>query len=154
MAIVFKFLRHGIFPTFGKGNNSLPFIYVENLIDATLLVEEKGKVGEKYFVAEDPMTLREFAKAATDAFGTKLSGFYIPRWFALSNAFAKEMLEAALFIRCTPMHMDMRLSGAKIASSDWICSNEKIKSLGHKPAFTRDESMRRTVKWYKDNNLL
>ena len=154
MAVVFKFLKFSFFPFFGKGNNSVPFTYVENLIDAVLLVAEKAPYGEKYFVVEDPATMREFFGGLASGIGGKLSGFYVPMWLIYLGFFVKEVLERLFFFRFFPMRMDIRLNTAKVARNDWICSNEKIKKLGWKAAVGREESLRRTARWYKDNGLV
>ena len=154
MAVVFQFLKYSIFPFFGKGNNSVPFIYVENLIDATMLVAEKAPYGEKYFVVDDPLTMREFFEGLAAGMDGRLSGFYVPMWLIYSGFFVKEVLERLFFFRFFPLCMDLRLNSARVASNDWICSNEKIKKLGWKPAVGSEESLRRTARWYKDNGLV
>ncbi|MCX5785603.1 MAG: NAD-dependent epimerase/dehydratase family protein [Elusimicrobia bacterium] len=154
MAMVFKFLKYSIFPFFGKGNNSVPFTYVENLVDATMFVAEKAPYGEKYFVVEDPLTMREFFGGLASGIDGRLSGFYVPMWLIYSGLFVKEALERLFFFRFFPMRMDIRLNTAQVPCSDWICSNEKIKKLGWKPAVGREESLRRTARWYKDNGLV
>jgi nucleoside-diphosphate-sugar epimerase len=154
MGILYRFLDLGVFPSFGKGDNSLPFTYVENLVKATLLVEEKGRDGEKYFVVEDPVSLRDFVNGSAAALGRKLAGFYLPTGFVYGGLLVKEALERLFFMRFFPMRMDLRPESVTIASGDWICSNEKIKKLGYTPAVAFEESLARTVKWYKDNGIV
>jgi len=154
MTPLYQFLNMSFCPTIGKGNNSLPFVYVENLIKATLLVEEKGKAGEKYFAVEDPVTMRDFANGSAAALGRKLTGFYLPKSFMFGGLLVKEIIEHLLFMRLFPLRMDVRLESVEIASGNWICSNAKLKSLGYTPAVGFGESLVKTVKWYKDNGLV
>jgi len=153
MTVVFKFLKYSFFPFFGKGNNLVSLVYVKNLVDATLLVAEKAPYGEKYFVMDEPMTLRKFFEGLASAMGVRLSGFYVPIWMIYGGVLVKESLERLFFFRFFPMRMDIRMNTAKMFCADWVCSNEKIKKLGWKPAVGLEESLRRTVQWYKDNGL-
>ena len=153
MAIVFHFLKLSFFPFFGKGDNSVPFTYVENLVDATLLVAEKAPAGEVYFVVEDPMSMREFFGGLAAATGRGLSGFYVPMWMIYAGFAVKEALERMFFCRFFPLRMDIRMNSAKVASSDWGCSNAKIKKLGWTPRFGREESLARTGRWYQEHGL-
>lgn len=153
MAVVFKFLRFSFFPFFGKGYNSVPFIYVENLIDATLLVAEKAPAGEKYFAVDDPMPMRSFFAALASFTGRRLSGFYFPMWLIYPGFYLKEAVESLFRFRFFPLRMDVRLNTAEVASGDWICSNEKLKKLGWRPRFAGEEGLKKTARWYVDNNL-
>lgn len=154
MGLLYRFFDYSFCPTIGPGNNTLPFSYVENLVKGTLLVEEKGEFGGKYFVTEDPVSMRTFANGSAAAMGRKLSGFYLPVSFMYGSLFLKEVLEHLLFLRLFPMRMDVRLESVKIASGNWICSNAKLKKLGYAPAVSFEESLVRTVKWYKDNGIV
>jgi sterol-4alpha-carboxylate 3-dehydrogenase (decarboxylating) len=153
MALVFKFLRFSFFPFFGKGNNTVPFTYVENLVDATLLVAEKAPFGETYFVTEDPVSMRAFFGGLASAAGRKLSAFYVPLWLIYPGFFLKEALERLLFIRFFPLRMDLRLDSVRVASNDWVCSSAKIKALGWRPRFTLQEGLDKTGRWYMENGL-
>jgi nucleoside-diphosphate-sugar epimerase len=153
MAMVFNFLRFSFFPFFGPGNNTVPFIYVENLIDATLLVAEKAPFGEVYFVTDDPMSMREFFGGLAAGAGLRLSGFYVPLLPLYAGFLLKEALERLFFFRFFPLRMDVRLASVKVASNDWICSSEKLKKLGWTPRFGRKESLEKTGRWYREQGL-
>lgn len=154
MGLLYRFFDYNFCPTIGTGHNTLPFTYVENLVKATLLIEEKAPDGEKYFVTEDPVSMRDFANGSAAAMGKKLNGFYLPTGFMYGSLLFKEALERLLFLRLFPMRMDVRLESVRIASGNWICSNAKLKKLGYTPAVGFEESLVRTVKWYKDNGVI
>lgn len=153
MAMIFHFLRFSVFPFFGPGNNTVPFTYVENLVDATLLVAEKAPFGEIYFVTEEPASMREFFGGVAAGAGLRLSGFYVPVPLIYSGLFLKEAVERLLFFRFLPLRMDMRLEMVKVASNDWVCSNAKIKKLGWAPRVGFAESLDRTGRWYREQGL-
>jgi UDP-glucose 4-epimerase len=153
MAVVFKFLRYSVFPFFGPGNNTVPFTYVENLVDATLLVAEKAPFGEVYFVTEDPASMRRFFGGIAGGAGLRLSGFYVPVPLLYAGFLLKEAVERLFFFRFLPLRMDVRMDMVKVASGDWVCSNAKIKSLGWSPRVSFGESLARTGRWYRENGL-
>jgi len=154
MAILFKFIKRGVMPTFGKGENRSPLCYVENLIKATLLVSEKGKPGEIYCMAEGSMTLSEFGGAIARAEGVELSGLYVPKSAVLAGAALKDFTEKILCFRFFPLHMDLGLTTVRCASADWSCRSDKLAALGFKPEVRLEEGIRRTVLWYRENGLL
>ncbi len=155
MLILFRFIKRGIFPSFGRGLNSIPLCYIEHLLKVTFLAEQKGRFGEIYFVVDDPVSLREWAGAIARALGVRLRSFYLPLGFVYTLAISKEALERLLFLKLYPLCMDLGLSTVKTASSNWVCRNEKIKEeLGFVPEFGLDESVRNTVRWYQEQKLL
>lgn len=153
MALVFRFLRFSFFPFFGPGNNTVPFTYVENLVDASLLVAYKAPFGEVYFVTEDPVSMRGFFGGLAEAAGRRLSAFYVPLWLIYPGFLLKEALEFLFRCRFFPLRMDLRLDSVRVASGDWVCSSEKIKKLGWRPRFSLKEALERTGRWYREQGL-
>lgn len=153
MALIFKFIRFSVFPFFGPGNNTVPFVYVENLVDATLLVADKAPAGGVYFATEDPVSMRAFFGGLARASGRGLSGFYLPLWFVYPCFLLKEGVERLFFMRFFPLRMDLRLDSVRVASHDWICSNARLKALGWKPRYTVEEALAKTGAWYREQGL-
>ncbi|MDD2805043.1 MAG: NAD-dependent epimerase/dehydratase family protein [Elusimicrobiales bacterium] len=153
MALIFKFLRFSFFPFFGPGNNTVPFTYVENLIDATLLVADKAPFGEVYFVTEEPVSMRAFFGGIAAAAGRRLSGFYVPLWLLYPGFLLKEAVEGLFRFRFFPLRMDLRLDSVRVASGDWVCSSGKVRKLGWRPRFTLAEAFEKTGRWYKEQGL-
>ncbi|MBI5745116.1 MAG: NAD-dependent epimerase/dehydratase family protein [Elusimicrobia bacterium] len=153
MGLLFKFFRFSFFPFFGPGNNSVPFTYVENLVDATRLVAEKAPFGEVYFVTEDPVSMRAFFSGLAAAAGMRVGAFYVPVWMLYPGFLLKEAVERLFFMRFFPLRMDVRLDSIRVASHDWICSNAKIKALGWAPRVPLQEALARTGRWYVENGL-
>ncbi|MFW9907152.1 MAG: NAD-dependent epimerase/dehydratase family protein [Candidatus Thorarchaeota archaeon] len=61
--MMYEMMMSGRFGIFGKGDNYIPRIHVEDCANAYLLAIEKNPVGEKYIIADDtPCTTREFSE--------------------------------------------------------------------------------------------
>lgn len=155
MLTLFRFVKHGILPSFGKGLNKLPFCYVENLIAGTLLAENKGKTGEVYYLYDEHLQLREFATIIADQLDVKLSGFYIPICLAKFGIGCKEILEKILSFHLCPFCMSVDNTTLKITANDWTFTNDKAKrELGYKHSISTREGIDRTIHWYKENGYL
>ncbi|MFA6030850.1 MAG: NAD(P)-dependent oxidoreductase [Elusimicrobiota bacterium] len=152
--VLFRLIRHGVMPTFGPGHNRTPLVYIDDLVDALLLLEEKGVLGEPYYAVDDPVTMREMGGAIAEALGVRLSGFYVPRALVDAGAGAKDLLERVVGLRFCPMRMDLRPENIACGSSDWVCRNAKLRALGWSPRVDLKEGMRRTVAWYREQGLL
>lgn len=153
MALIFKFFRFSFFPFFGRGNNTVPFTYVENLMDAVSLVAEKAPFGEVYFVTEEPVSMRAFFSGLAAAAGRRVSAFYVPVWMLYPWFVLKEAVEMLFHMRFFPLCMDLRLDSIRVASNDWICSSDKIRALGWKPRIPLAEAIKKTGRWYVENGL-
>lgn len=155
MLLLFKFIKKGIFPTLGRGDNSISFCYVGNLIKGTLLVEEKGNLGEIYFLVDNSCTLNKFAQAIAETMDVRLSRLSLPKNVAYAAAYLKQMIEKVFHFRVYPFCMDLGIATVISATTNWIYSNKKAKEeLGYVPEIDLEKGINLTVKWYRDNGLL
>lgn len=152
---VFRLVKKGIVPFVGKGYNSTPVCYISNLVKATLLIEEKSELGEVYFVVDDPCALNEFVQTIADAMQAHMLRLYLPRRAVFAAAYLKEAIEKILHLRFYPFGMDFGISAVRRASSNWVCSNEKIKKkIGYIPDFNLRQAIFNSFQWYKEEDLL
>ena len=116
-------------PVYGKGENVRDWLYVEDHADALLTVLEKGVLGETYNIGghneRRNIDLVDLVCGLMDEMAPK------------NHSHA----ELITFVADRPGH-DLRyaIDAAKIG-----------RELGWKPSVTVEEGMRRTVRWYLDN---
>ena len=117
-------------PIYGDGSNVRDWLYVEDHADALILVVEKGELGRSYNVGgENERTNLELVKtlcAILDDLRPKASGSYV---------------DQITFVTDRPGH-DARYA---------IDPSRIREELGWRPSVTVEEGLRKTVKWYLDN---
>jgi nucleoside-diphosphate-sugar epimerase len=155
MVLLFKLIKQGMFLTFGKGNNWIPVCYVDDLIEGSLLISERGREGEIYFIFEKCYTFREYAQAIANSVGGYLSKAYIPKHTAYMAISIKEACEKIIHLKICPFGIDLSRAGIISISSSWLGSIEKaMLQTGFTPKINLREGIARTTEWYKNRGLL
>ena len=126
---IFKSLRKEKIPVYGDGSNIRDWLYVEDHIEALMLVLEKGKIGEKYCIGgECEKTNLSVVKEIC-----KIMNKLLPY---------KNPYEDFIDFVIDRKGHDKRYS----------INNTKIKEdLGFEPKYTFHEGIELTVKWYLEN---
>ncbi|MFC1460950.1 NAD-dependent epimerase/dehydratase family protein [Verrucomicrobiota bacterium] len=150
--MLFKRVRTGTFPFFGRGNALYHPLYIDNFIDAFELAAEKREArGQVYIIADEHFyTIKEIVQKIATIMGVDLKTPHFPFWplYAIST-----IVEFAF----KPLPMDPPLFRRR---ADWFRQNrafkiDKAKSeLGYKPAVDLDTGLRRTHEWYKNKGYL
>jgi nucleoside-diphosphate-sugar epimerase len=148
---LFKLINTGFFPLIKGGRAKIEFCYAKNLVHAILLADKHGRNLEAYNISDgETYTVKqvfgEIAKAenkklfpiSAPFFCVKLCGFILEKTFSL-------------FGKRAPFN-----SG----TAEWMSKNNSLdiskakKELGYKRIIPLEESIKDTVKWYKEKNLL
>jgi dihydroflavonol-4-reductase len=149
---IIRMIKKGIFPQVGFSPNLYPSVYISDAIDAICLALKKGRVGEKYIIADDdPHDLRVIRKIVLKYLG-KERKFYpiIPKYISIYFLYTMEFI-FSLFGTVPPI----KARNLKSISAGRRLSIEKAKrELGFKPKINLEEGIRRTIEWYKKENLL
>lgn len=123
---------------------------VEDVARGHVLAEDKGKVGEKYILGNENLTMKKFIETVVDVTGVKLKLRKIPVNVAIGMGYAME------FWSDTRTHQQPLLSGKALryAKQYLYFDNSKAKrELGLQ--FTPvEESIRRAVTWFKENGYI
>lgn len=150
MLSFFNFISKGFIPLFGRGENIVPWCYVENLIRATILAEEKGRLGERYFIFDAHYTISDFAQHVARKMNVRLNKIVIPLGVLYAAAYLKHGIEKILRLDICPLCLDLNIAMISAARGDLICSDTKAREeLGYLPFFDLDEGLTRTIDWYK-----
>jgi nucleoside-diphosphate-sugar epimerase len=146
-----KMLKKKLFIIPGNGKNIMPWVYVDDIVNATILAFEKNKNScEKFIVVSDPEpTFNEFIESIRSNLGANVFILHIPKHFFRFSAFLFEKF-GDLF-GFAPL---LNYTRAKSMTSNRIYDIQKINALGYKQKSNLKESMSKTIKWYKENGYI
>jgi dihydroflavonol-4-reductase len=149
---IIRMIKKGIFPQIGFSPNLYPSVYISDAVDAICLCLTKGRIGEKYIIADDdPHDLRVIRKLVLKNLG-KERKFYpiIPKHISIYFVYAMESI-FGLFGAVLPI----KARNLKSISAGRRLSIGKAKrELGFMPNVDLEEGIRRTIEWYKKENLI
>jgi len=140
-------IDRGGFVQVGKGRNVKSLVYVENLVEATLLVwlREASPPFEIVNVVDKPdLTSRQIAEILCQALGRPLPRRSIPLGLALALGLPFDALSWLT-------GRSLRISRARIrkyAAEQTKFEAEKLARLGFRATISLEEGLRRMVDWY------
>jgi nucleoside-diphosphate-sugar epimerase len=138
------------YPFIDHGKNMISLCYVENLIEAIILVGETNHVGEIYHIADARVyTIREYVKTIADVLEINLSEISVPKLLVSFASFLLEPLKAA--------GLNPPLYRRKFVEMTAYFSLDITKAkndLGYNPKDSFRDYMKLTLEWYRKNNLL
>lgn len=133
----------------GYVDTGLNFVAVEDVADGHLVVAEKGKVGERYLLGAENLTLKEVLDILASISGLPAPRLKIPHAIALSYAYAENAVSRVL--RREPQ---IPVEGVKIARHNMFVNCEKApRELGFSPGPVR-QALERAVHWYQENGYV
>jgi dihydroflavonol-4-reductase len=144
--IVLDFLN-GKMP--GYVETGLNFVGAEECAEGHLLVAEKGKVGERYLLGAENLTLKGLLDLLAKITGLRAPSLKIPHGVALGVAYAN-----TAFSRLIGREPQIPVEGVKIARHMMFvnCSRAQ-RELDFKPGPVSG-ALERAVRWYVDNGYV
>jgi nucleoside-diphosphate-sugar epimerase len=147
----FKAIAQGKFFLVGSGKNLVSFVYVSNVVEATLLAgKSKKAIGQTYFINDDhPYTMEKLSKTIALAFGKKLLPLKLPRGlgyllgysFGLGKIFGFKPPLSPERVRNLTISYVFDISKAK-------------KELGYHPKISLKEGVKLTAQWYEKHDWI
>jgi len=133
----------------GYVETGLNFVGVEECAAGHLLAAEKGKVGERYLLGGENLTLKELLDALSRITGLPAPKLKIPHGLALGVAYA-----STLFSRLIGREPGIPIEGVRIARHTMFvdCSRAQ-RELGFK-AGPVAAALERGVRWYEANGYI
>lgn len=125
----------------GSGNNIINLIYVKDLTN--FLVSCKNKNGI-YVLASHNIKFKDFYPMICNKLGAKMNFIKFPKFFAYSIGLVNDILKLGL---------PLTVSGYYFLSKNSGFDNSKILKEGFKET-PLELGIDKTIKWYKENNLL
>ncbi len=130
---------------FGYVDTGLNIVDVEVVATGHLLAAERGRVGERYILGGENLTLKQVLDLLAEVSGRPKVGLRIPHWVALAFSY----LDVAL-ARLNPNHVPTA-TPAKVRLSrryEWFDSSKAVRELGL-PQTPPREALRKAVEWYR-----
>jgi dihydroflavonol-4-reductase len=139
--IVIDFLT-GRFP--GYVDTGLNLIDVRDVAAGHLLAAERGRVGERYILANTNVTLKELLEALARVAGRPAPRLRLPHWLPLAIAHVEAPI--ARLLRRTPR---VPLDGVRMARKPMFFDGGKaVRELGL-PQSPIEPALRRAVEWFR-----
>jgi dihydroflavonol-4-reductase len=133
----------------GYVDTGLNFVAVEDVADGHLLVAEKGKIGERYLLGAENLTLKQVLDKLAEIAGLPAPRLRIPHAIALGYAYA-ENAGSRLLGRAPQIPVE----GVRIARHKmFVDCSRAPRELGFR-ASPVAEALERAVRWYKENGYV
>ncbi len=150
---VFKMTAQGLRWEVGGGPRFVSLIYVEDLVEGTVLAAESEKaVGQLYYLSEAAVYAQErLAQLMAEVLGTRPRVVRVPLPLA---ALVATVAGGFGRLRRQPSLLN-RDKFRELKQTHWVCSSEKAKAeLGFQTSVPAEEGFRKTAAWYRANGWL
>jgi nucleoside-diphosphate-sugar epimerase len=146
-------LSKGQFAFVGSGNNSLHPVFIDDIVSGIVAAGESDRYGESYLLlGPEHTTFRSYVYAMCDALGVEHPKWTIPYAVGLAASYALEPLWLVknrvagkkLLGDKPPMTRDT-LYG--VSSHRFYDTSKATREIGHTPAVSIADGLRRTVEW-------
>lgn len=125
----------------------LNLVDVRDVAKGHILAAERGKIGRRYILGGEDMTLKQILDSLAEISGLPRVNWQMPLWVAYAAAGADTFL-CEKILHCAP---HIPLEGVKMARKymffDWTRAREE---LGYQPG-SAQEALKRAVQWFMDN---
>lgn len=148
--IFFKMIKKGNPIIFGDGKNLRSMSYIDNIIDALFLIEQKDiSIGKTYWIADErPYPTVEIYETIAKLLDVEnVSPRRVPAFVSTMCEIADSVIQAAgMYIK------EIHVAGEM--DKDIACSIKKAKDeLGYQPKVDLEEGMRRSIEWCLANGI-
>ena len=137
----------------GFKQQDITFVYVTDVVQAVFLAMEKGKTGRRYFLSDGEVYQSStFSNLIRQELGNPWwIRITAPVWLLRIITFFGEYL-AHLTGKVTALNNDKYNI---MRQRNWRCDIEPARQeLGYEPQVKLEEGVRRSIKWYKENQWL
>jgi nucleoside-diphosphate-sugar epimerase len=133
----------------GDGTQRFNCVYLEDSVNGHLLAMKSGRIGERYILGGENVSLHELVMLVNEISGTNRKLFHIPFGIAKIAGLIDET--RARIIGGTPL---LTWNSVEIYRHSWTYSSEKaVRELGYSPRMLR-EGIERTLRWLQSKDAL
>lgn len=149
----FKSISFGFMPFLGKHDPLVSLIYVEDLARAIVLAADHPKAANQIFFISDGKFYRWSVVADTIAQILKKKCLRIRIPIPALNIIGALYEFQSKVFKTKPLLNRYKID--ELSQKYWVCSSNKIfETLGFKPAYSLEEALSETAKWYKKNRWI
>ncbi len=150
--MIFKQVKKGVFPMFGRGSTYYHPVYIDNLVDAFMLVMQLGVGANSAYIIGDEefFSIEELVTRVGRAIGVEVA---IPHFPILPLIIIGHICERV----CKPFGITPPIFPRRV---DWFRQVRAFKidkakqDLGYQPQIGIDEGLYHTGNWYKDKGYI
>lgn len=149
---LFKVISEGKFFMIGDGNNLMSYVYVKNLVDATIAAAtSSSSLGQIYYINDEtPYRYKNVINSIYKVMGKKRTKFYLPYFVAFVGSAVFSFLCKLIGIK--PLVYPSRVNTMVL---NYAYSIEKAKNdFGYAPRHDLEMGIRETYDWYRKNGYL
>jgi nucleoside-diphosphate-sugar epimerase len=141
-------LRAGTSIIVGKGDNALPLVYVDDVVQGLLLALDHDRaVGEIYNITDDrPLTQAQLLRAIAHEVGAEPPRLHLPYRALYAAGYLAEQLAAVT--RSSRRPPVTRLGVAFAGTDNRYAIDKARRELGYAPRVDLAEGVRITARWY------
>ena len=134
----------------GYMNGGVNVVDVEDVAAGHILAAEKGRVGERYILGNRNLSIKECFSILERITGIPSPKRKVPYFMALTAGFIRERI-----IRVSsPSFVLQDVDSAKAGRLYWYFDSSKaVRELGF-PQTPVEESLKKTIKWFRDNGYI
>lgn len=151
--VLFKTLSKGLDAYIGTGPQRLSFVYVKDLVAATMaaLVENQKEITVYNISDGNAYDRYALADRFREISGRSIFRTHLPMFLVRAMAGLMDMLYA--FSSATPVLNTEKLK--ELTAPNWICSIDAAKNnLHYRPQYDLRQGLTETLRWYKENKWL
>lgn len=138
----------GKFGFINGGKSLISYVYVENLVHGIVLMLEAQDIDGPYIISDGNKTWFDFVKSWTEAAGVEMPVISVPYWLISPFVWILEKIYRLFKIKRRPI---LTLYNIRIMKNDLAFSSEKAETeLGYVPLVPYDETIKRTLQYYRD----
>lgn len=134
----------------GVGEGGFSVIDVDDVAEGHILAAEKGRVGERYILANHNVTMKELLDRVCAVAGMKAPTLPIPRPLSLAIAFGMEKWADYISREEPPTTLKTLRYAQKAAFFD----NTKARTELGLPETPLDETLKRSIDWFRESGMV
>ena len=145
-----KLVKWHAFPLVDGGDNYLPLVYIDDVVECAILAMQVGRVGETYIVSDkSSYKLKDIIREMSKNIPTQHPSIYVPKRVA---SLLVRLLEASSILGIEPFFTSHRIETS--TSNRFVNIEKAAKELGYEPRTDLATGMKKTIDWYKQEGFL